>query len=52
MFREDCPDNILSLNWILMCFEVIFGLRIDLAKSEITPFIKAVKNVELIRELE
>ena len=45
MFCEAIPEQMVSLSWLLIWFETISGLKINLDKSEILP-VGRVDNVE------
>ena len=47
VFCNDSRDQLAYLNWILLCFEVISGMKINLEKS----LILSVGNVENLDEL-
>ena len=47
MFCNDSRDQLVYLSWILLWFEAIFGLKINLEKS----LIPLVRNVENLDEL-
>jgi hypothetical protein len=45
IFCEANPDHLRNLRSLFLCFEAVFGLRINLAKSELVP-VGNVMNVE------
>ena len=47
VFCEDSQEQMAFLSWLLMWFEAIFGLSINLNKSEILP-VGRVENVEVL----
>ncbi|RVW15967.1 mRNA-capping enzyme [Vitis vinifera] len=47
VFCEDSREQMAFLSWLLMWFEAIFGLSINLNKSEILP-VGRVENVEVL----
>ena len=47
VFCNDSRDQLAYLNWILLCFEVISGMKINLEKS----LILSVGNVQNLDEL-
>lgn len=47
VFCEDSQEQITFLSWLLMWFEVISGLSINLNKSELLP-VGRVENVEVL----
>ena len=47
LFCEAKLEQLMYLGWILMWFEAVFGLRINLSKSEIIP-VGTVSNVEIL----
>ncbi|RVX00739.1 putative ribonuclease H protein [Vitis vinifera] len=47
VFCEDSQDQMVVLSWLLMWFEAISGLNINLNKSEILP-VGRVENVEVL----
>ncbi|RVW80209.1 putative ribonuclease H protein [Vitis vinifera] len=47
IFYDAFEDQLAHLSWVLMWFEVIFGLKINLDKSEIIPVGK-VENLEVL----
>ena len=51
LFCEADKDKLKFLSWILMWFEAMSGLKINLNKSEITPIRPVTKAEELASEL-
>ena len=51
IFYEDDLEQLKFLSWILMWFEAMLGLKINLAKSEIIPIGPVTNMVELASEL-
>ena len=51
IFCEDDLEQLKFLSWILMWFEAMSGLKINLAKSEIIPIRHVTNVVELASEL-
>ena len=47
VFCEDSQEQMTILSWLLMWFEAIFGLSINLNKSEILPMGR-VENAEVL----
>ena len=47
LFCKDNPDQLACLRWILMWFEALSGLKINLSKSEIFP-IGGRENIEVL----
>ena len=47
LFCKDNPDQLACLGWILMWFEALLGLKINLRKSEIFP-IGGRENIEVL----
>ena len=47
LFYKDNPDQLVCRGWILMRFEALLGLKINLSKSEIFP-IGGRENIEVL----
>lgn len=47
VFGEASQEHLTYLCWILMCFEVISGLKINLEKSQLTP-VGRVEEVDML----
>ena len=47
LFCKDNPDQLACLGWILMLFEALSGLKINLSKSKIFP-IEGRENIEVL----
>lgn len=47
MFCNDSRDQLVYLNWILICFEAMMGMRINLEESSIL-LVGEVENLELL----
>ena len=47
VFVKDDPNQLTFLSWLLMWFEAISGLKINLEKSELIP-LGRVENVEML----
>ena len=45
VFCKDTEEQIVFLSWILLCFEALFGLRVNLEKSIILP-VGEVENID------
>ena len=48
VFCKDSRDQLIHLSWILMWFEALSGLKINLGKSAIFP-VGRVENLEILR---
>ena len=45
VFCKDFEEQMMFLSWILLCFEALFWLRVNLDKSDILP-VGEVENVD------